>query len=213
MTQQNNSSSAYSTALRESAEPMVAATAPTREGPLEVDAGGPPRIFQGAEKRRSPRYNCEGRIDLSEVGCDAHTWADFTDISLHGCYVEAQATYPVGTSLRMKLEINHLKIETTGTVRVNYPYVGMGISFGEMSEENRSQLKQLLATISRRVIVMGPGATSSSPARGAMEPIPLIADPAAAMQSLIDFFETRHTLTRDDFLGILRESQQGRAKP
>ena len=35
---------------------------------------------------------------MREEGCDVRTWATFTDVSLHGCYVEAQATYPVGTT-------------------------------------------------------------------------------------------------------------------
>jgi hypothetical protein len=51
---------------------------------------------------------------MREEGCDVRTWATFTDVSLHGCYVEAQATYPVGTVLHMKLETNGLRLEATG---------------------------------------------------------------------------------------------------
>ncbi len=51
--------------------------------------------FPGPEKRRSTRYRCEGSAGMREDGADVQTWARFTDISLHGCYVEAQATYPV----------------------------------------------------------------------------------------------------------------------
>jgi hypothetical protein len=64
-------------------------------------------------------------------GCDVHTWAAFTDVSLHGCYVEAQATYPAGAMLPMKLEANGVRLETKGSVRVSYPYLGMGIAFEE----------------------------------------------------------------------------------
>jgi hypothetical protein len=130
-------------------------------------------------------------------------------VSLHGCYyVEAQATYPVGTPLRMKLEANGFRVETKGTVRVNYPYLGMGIAFVEMSEENRSQLKGLLSTISRPTVVMGPRVASTPPSGGALAAVPLIADPAAALRALADFFENRQTLMRDDFVRILRKSQR-----
>ena len=105
--------------------------------------------FKGSEKRRSPRYQCEGSVQIREEGCDVHTWASFTDISLHGCYVEAQATYPVGTILHMKLDANGERVETKGSVRVSYPYLGMGIAFTEMSDRNRLRLRALLATISR----------------------------------------------------------------
>ena len=70
--------------------------------------------FTGADKRRSPRYKCEGSAELREQGCDVRTWATFTDVSLHGCYVEAQATYPAGTMLHMKLEANGIRMEGTG---------------------------------------------------------------------------------------------------
>jgi hypothetical protein len=77
--------------------------------------------FQGAEKRRSPRYKCEGSAELREEGCDVRTWSTFTDISLNGCYVEAQATHPAGTQLHMKLDANGIRLETKGKVRVSYP--------------------------------------------------------------------------------------------
>ncbi len=74
---------------------------------------------------------------MRELTCDVHTWATFTDISLHGCYVEAQATYPVGIVLQMKLAANGVKVEVTGNVRVSYPYLGMGIAFVNMTNEMR----------------------------------------------------------------------------
>jgi hypothetical protein len=75
--------------------------------------------FHGTEKRRSLRYQCEGSIEMREDSTDAHTWATFTDISLHGCYVEAQSAYPKGTALRIKLEAHGVRAETQGIVRVS----------------------------------------------------------------------------------------------
>ena len=66
-------------------------------------------------------------------GCDVRTWATFTDISLYGCYIEAQATFPAGTVLNLKLEANGIRVETRGNVRVNYPYLGMGVAFVGMT--------------------------------------------------------------------------------
>lgn len=164
--------------------------------------------FQGAEKRRSPRYKCEGSAQVSEEGCDVNTWVTFTDVSLHGCYVEAQATYPAGTVMHMKLEANGIRVETKGKVCVNYPYLGMGIAFQEMSDENRDHLKRLLATLSHHTLIMGPGIASSLPAASPLEAVPLITNPQAAIQALTEFFETHQMLMRDDFLRILKKSQQ-----
>jgi hypothetical protein len=37
--------------------------------------------------------------------------------------------------------------------------------------------------------------------------VPLITDPGAAVQALIEFFESRQMLMREDFLRIVRKSQ------
>jgi len=164
--------------------------------------------FQGAEKRRSPRYKCEGSAEVREEGCDVRTWASFSDIGLHGCYVEAQATYPAGTLLHMKLEVNGIRFETKGKVRISYPYLGMGIAFEEMSDENVAHLKQLLASLSRPCVIMGPGVSSPHPSTGPMEGLPSITNPEAAVRALIDFFQIHQILMRDDFLKLLKKSQK-----
>ena len=215
MAEETNEGVAYLRALKQSVVPTAAtAAASARETDPEqrpdssgasADSG---ERFQGTEKRRSPRYKCEGSAELREDNCDVRTWATFRDVSLHGCYVEAQATYPVETLLRMKLEANGFRVETKGNVRVNYPYLGMGIAFVDMSEENRAQMKGLLSTFPRPTVVMGPRVASSLPPGGALAAVPLISDPSAAVQALTEFFENRQMLMRDDFLRILRKSQR-----
>ena len=165
--------------------------------------------FQGAEKRRSARYKCEGSAEVREQGCDVRTWATFADISLHGCYVEAQATYPPGTVLDLKLEADGFRVESKGVVRVTYPYLGMGISFEGMSEENRSNLRQLVTRLAHRGVAIGAAGSAASTAAGnPMREIPAIADPAAAMQALIEFFGNRSALLREDFVRIVKGSQK-----
>jgi PilZ domain len=215
MAQEIDDGVAYLRALKQSTSP-VAATAATPARQVNPDhpvsSGDSSDHFKGAEKRRSPRYKCEGSAEMCEAGHDVRTWATFSDISLHGCYVEAQATYPAGTILHMKLEANGVRLETNGNVRVNYPYLGMGIAFVEMSDENRSRLRALLATITRPTVIMGPGIASSIPAAGPMEAVPPISNPSAALHALIEFFENRQMLMREDFLRILRKSQSTETK-
>src|SRR5271166_3561728 len=55
----------------------------------------------GAERRRSPRYRCQGSAQIREVETGVSTWAAFTDISLHGCYGEAACTYAMGSTLSL----------------------------------------------------------------------------------------------------------------
>jgi hypothetical protein len=199
MAEEINDSVAYLKALKQPVAPP-AVKHPGSNNPVDEQ-------YHGTEKRRSRRYKCEGSVQIQQEGRDVKTWASFTDISLHGCYVEAQATYPAGTLLHLKLEANGIRIETKGAVRVNYPYLGMGIAFVDMSEENQAHLRQMLATITHACVIMGPGIASSLPATGPLNAVPLITDPGAAVQALIEFFESRQMLMREDFLRIVRKSQ------
>lgn len=211
MAEETNDGIAYLMALKQATGSQSgAASAPARQQEQVSDpaTGQNAEGFQGAEKRRSPRYKCEGSAEVREDGCDIRTWATFTDIGLHGCYVEAQATYPAGTVLHMKLDVNDIRFETKGRVRVSYPYLGMGIAFEDMSEENYTRLKQLLASLSRPVVIMGPGATSPHPTTGPMEGIPPLTHPEAAVLALIEFFQIHQVLMRDDFVKLMRKSQK-----
>lgn len=206
MTQQNHEGVAYLLALKQSSQADTA-SAPARKTEGDPQQTGSADRFQGINKRRAPRYKCEGSVELCEQGSDVRTWATFTDVSLHGCYVEAQATYPAGTILNMKLEANGTRIEVRGNVRVSYPYLGMGIGFLSMTDENVARLRQMLACISRGCAVMGPGMASTLPSSAALAGLPEITNPAAAIEELLHFFDTRQMLMRDDFLRLLRKSQ------
>jgi len=214
MDQEVNDGTAYLKALRQASSGQSgAAAAPAPEGSVtgamsaNTQPPGSEEHFQGAEKRRSPRYKCEGSAEVREDGCEVRTWATFSDISLHGCYVEAQATYPAGTLLHMKLDVNGVRVETLGKVRISYPYLGMGIAFEEMSEENALHLKQLLATLSRPAVIMGPGVQSPYPSTGPMESLGQIGNPGAAVQALVEYFDMHQVMMRDDFLRLVKKSQ------
>jgi hypothetical protein len=206
MAQGNDPGVAYLLALKQSSQAAQADSEGVAPD-LEQQSGARTEQYEGANKRRTARYKCEGSVEIREEGCDVRTWATFTDISLYGCYVEAQATYPVGTILNMKLDANGMRVETRGNVRVNYPYLGMGIAFVAMTDDNETRLRQMLATISRGCAVTAPGMPSALPATSPLISVPPITDPAAAIQQLVEFFDHRQILMREDFLRIVRKSQ------
>lgn len=210
MAQDSNESVPYLAALKRFAGPETAdttsATAAESSPHDTADAGDREDTrasFSGVEKRRSSRFKCEGSAEIREDGRDVRTWAAFTDVSIHGCYVEAQATYPAGTVLQMKLDAKGVKIEAKCTVRVNYPYLGMGIAFVEMTDENRVCLRRLLGIVAQPES----GPQDVTPSSVSKPAVASVSHPDAAVQALISYFETRHMLTREDFLGILNTSQ------
>jgi|SRR5271157_2472854 len=159
------------------------------------------------EKRRSPRYRCQGSAQIRELETGVSTWAAFTDISLHGCYLEASSTYRIGSSLSMTIEVNGFRIETRAEVRVSYPNLGMGMFFTTMSDVDRERLRELLRSLSRPSVILGTGSSARPSSVHSAETIPAVTDPEAGLQAIVKFFVDRQILSRDEFFRILRRSQ------
>ncbi|MGH9496896.1 MAG: PilZ domain-containing protein, partial [Candidatus Sulfotelmatobacter sp.] len=174
MTQDTDQGIAYLMALKGDAATAAATAAATQcEAENSVNTSRP---VAGREKRRSRRFQCEGSAEFHQEGTDIRTWATFSDISLHGCYVEAQATYPVGALLHMKLDANGIRVEAQGIVRVSYTNLGMGIAFADLTPHNTAELRRLLASLSRPNLMIGPGA-STLPSNS-REAAPFVHNPA-----------------------------------
>jgi PilZ domain len=211
MADEINPGAAYLAALKRSRTLPATGTAPALTPECASSSEGQRaeglRVGNGRkERRRSPRYRCQGSAHLRESATGIAIWATFTDISLHGCYVEMGATtFRVGAELLLILEVNDFRVEATGEVRVAYPGVGMGISFTSMRD--REQLRALVRSIAQPSVILGPRATpqaASGPLSNALLDIP---DPRTALQAIIEFFEQRHVMGRDEFLRILRQSR------
>jgi hypothetical protein len=167
-----------------------------------------PATTAGSERRQSPRYKCAGSAQFRVQGSDIRTWGTLTDISQHGCYVELMATFPVGANVDLELELNGIRADVKGEVRLSYPCLGIGIVFREISDENRVRLLEMLRSLSpvdhpgTPAVSEAPSVSTSAPA-----PLPIIVNAAAALQALADFFETGAQLTKEEFVRILRKSQ------
>ena len=210
MADEEDAGAAYLAALKQYSPPRAAGAAPARApvatpSPQTRTVGANPT--RSPDKRRSPRYRCQGSAHINEIGKAVAIWTTFSDISLHGCYVESTTTYRAGVKLGLKLEANGFRVEAIGEVRVSYPHLGMGISFSQLSEEDRERLRELVRSISRPSVILG--ARAAVPAPSTLQPAgsPPVADPGAALQAMVNFFEDRHMMGREEFLRILRKGQ------
>jgi PilZ domain. len=107
------------------------------------------------ERRKAPRYSCSGQIQMQVEGANYRMGGTLSDISLNGCYVEINNTYPVGTKLNLELDVISMKIKLPGTVRATYPFLGMGIFFGEVEGKPLAQLQELLVALAARKAAYG----------------------------------------------------------
>jgi hypothetical protein len=190
---------------------MPSQTAESSSGYVNSSGSGTSQTtIAPTERRKSPRYHCTGSARLQAVGGGDSVWATFTDISMHGCYLETSAPYNVGTMLELKLEAEGLRMHAEGIVRVAYPGVGMGVSFSAMSEVDRARLRELLASFLHRSRIISRGSAQNlpvpQPSTEALN-IPPAVDAVATLQAMAKFFESRHMMGRDEFLRILRKSR------
>jgi hypothetical protein len=159
------------------------------------------------ERRQSPRYKCEGSAEFRVDGSDVRTWGTLTDLSLHGCYIEMTATYPVGAVVNLGLELHGLHVDMKGEVRVSYPFLGIGVAFRDVSEDSQQRMRDMV----RALMPSSQLAASPKPPARAMPAsapaLPVIVNPTAALQALVDYFDVRHTLTHEEFIELIRKSQ------
>jgi hypothetical protein len=83
----------------------------------------------------------------------------------------------------------------------------MGISFTDVSEENRASLKELVWSFARPHVFVGTATSSAASASKSLGSVPEISNPKRALQAMTEFFQTRTPMTREDFLQLLQGSE------
>ena len=147
------------------------------------------------ERRRSPRFQCSGSAEFRVEGSDIRMWGTLTDVSLHGCYVEMNSTFPVGTRVSLTLEALGVRVRVQATVRVSYPFLGMGMCFSEIEPGQQSQLEQLLAALS----------STAAPVAHSIHALADV-DSKTMLDELAQFFRSNHLLSREEFYRIAKRA-------
>jgi hypothetical protein len=159
-------------------------------------------------RRQSPRLRCSGSVEFRAQDSNVRMWGTLTDVSLHGCYVEMNATSPAGAKVDLVLKSFGIRIEVSGTVRTSYPFLGMGICFDEIAPAQLLQLKQLLNTLTgRSALSVGMSARQNS-----MKDTPP-ADPGVLLDEIAEFFQRKQHLSRDEFHQIAQRVRRSRIPP
>jgi len=156
------------------------------------------------ERRQSPRLRCSGSAEFRTEASDVRIWGTVTDISLHGCYVQMNTTFPVGTKVDLVLKSFGVRIEAPGTVRASYPFLGMGICFAEIQLVQRLHLKDLLTKLAGRSAV----SSGISAQEDSMKDTLRSADPRAFLDEVTEFFQKNQLLSRNEFHQIAKRARR-----
>ena len=98
-----------------------------------------------SERRAQARYNCRLSADVYPLGSTTPQHCSLTDISAGGCYVETNESYPTGTAVDIVVRTQDMKLRVQGIVHASHPSFGMGVEFTLLHEEQREQVRQLVA--------------------------------------------------------------------
>lgn len=132
-------------------------------------------------------------------------WGTLTDVSLHGCYVEVNSTFPLGTRMSLNLEALGVRVHVQGTVRVSYPFLGVGVCFSKIEPGQQVQLEQMLAALSRQRSA-GSASTAVPVANSTCSLADV--DTKTVLDELAQFFRSNHLLSREEFYRIAKRARR-----
>ena len=174
---------------------------PATVGPTAV---APQNSVPEKDRRRSPRFKCAGSAEFTAEDGNVRMWGTLTDISLRGCSVEMSTTFPVDTKVALALDALGIRFRTRGTVRISYPFLGMGILITEIEPDQKVLLEQLLSALAKSSSSSQPEATPHNSANDLF----VGADPIAFLNELKRHFDSKALLSREEFFRIAKLCQR-----
>jgi CheY-like chemotaxis protein len=138
-----------------------------------------------------------------------------TDLSLGGCYVQTDAPFPESALVDLCLKTKDLEVHTEGMVRVAHPGHGMGVEFPSRTQEQRTQVANLISflqsnadaqpelSISPKALVADltqfePAETTQSPEEELEDPLLELLRRAASLQQNEFLTELEHQRNPQD---------------
>jgi hypothetical protein len=104
-------------------------------------------VITARERRRFPRYRCQGSAEIRAESSGAQQWGTITDISEGGCYIETPAPVAQGQVVNLRLSIGGAALSLSGNVVGVHPMFGMGVTFTSVSPEADAILQRILRTL------------------------------------------------------------------
>lgn len=98
-------------------------------------------------RRSQQRFHCTGGVELRRNEGAPSVFANLTDISLTGCYVESASSLPVGTELLYMIRVRDTVLRGRAQVKTSHHAVGVGLVFTNMSKEDQQKLEFLVGAL------------------------------------------------------------------
>ena len=121
---------------------------------------------QMPERRRARRKQFIAEAEVIDVRSATRMRGRVSDLSLRGCYVDTLNPFPVGSTARLQIFQDRQILDALASVASCHPGSGMGLAFGDMTEEQRLMVQNWLTGAPAAVesqVPTGRGPASSPP--------------------------------------------------
>jgi diguanylate cyclase (GGDEF)-like protein/putative nucleotidyltransferase with HDIG domain len=101
------------------------------------------------DRRSHPRMKCRVTIEIQTEAGGAPMFANVTDVSLGGCFVETSTILPPGSRIKLGFSMDDASLSAEGVVARLDPGSGVAVQFREMNREGRERMFKILEFVQK----------------------------------------------------------------
>ncbi|HEY3617510.1 MAG TPA: diguanylate cyclase [Candidatus Sulfotelmatobacter sp.] len=101
------------------------------------------------DRRSHPRLKCRVTIEMQTDSGGTPLFANLTDVSLGGCYIETSTILAPGSKIKLGFSMDDPSLSTEGVVARLDPGSGLAIQFREMNREGRDRMLKILEFVQK----------------------------------------------------------------
>ena len=101
------------------------------------------------DRRAHPRLKCRVTIELQTETGGIPIFANLTDVSLGGCFIETSTILSPGSKIKLGFSMDDPSLTTEGVVARLDPGSGVAVQFREMNREGRERMFRILEFVQK----------------------------------------------------------------
>jgi diguanylate cyclase (GGDEF)-like protein len=101
------------------------------------------------DRRAHPRLKCRVTIELQTDANSVPMFANLTDISLGGCFIETSTILAPGSKIKLGFSMDDSSLSTEGVVMRLDPGSGVAVQFPELGREARERMFRIIEFVQK----------------------------------------------------------------
>jgi diguanylate cyclase (GGDEF)-like protein len=101
------------------------------------------------DRRSHPRLKCRVTIELLAESGEPPEFANLTDVSMGGCYIETSTILSAGTKLKLGFSMDDPSLTVDGVVARLDPGSGVAVQFRELNRDGRERMFRILEFVQK----------------------------------------------------------------